>query len=351
MKVAIGVGGAGSGQRRDWERQVEYVREAERLGVDQVWTAEAWGMDAVAPLAYIAAKTDTIKLGTGIMQISARAPVMTAMTAMTMAAMTDDRFILGLGVSGPQVVEGLHGTSFDRPLSRLREYVDIVKLATSGERVEYDGTHYQLPRPAGKGKALRLAQPPTNVLIYLATLGPNSLRYTGAVADGWVGTSFVPEGADATIGHIRDGALAHGRNMNEIDLAAGGAVEFGDDVESLIATRRPGIAFSLGAMGSATENFYNDAYRRAGFEDAGTKVQALWLSGDRAAAAEAVPDELVLRTNLIGTAAMVADRIRAYRDAGITTLRVQPEGGDLDAKLETLAKVIDLVSELNDEPT
>ena len=171
------------------------------------------------------------------------------------------------------------------------------------------------------------------------------------MADGWVGTSFVPEAADATIGHIRDGAAAHGRDIGELDLAAGGAVEFGDDVEALIASRRSGIAFSLGAMGSATANFYNDAYRRAGFDEACTKVQALWLSGDRTGAAAAVPDELVLQTNLIGTAAMVADRIRAYHDAGITTLRVQPEGNDLDARLEVLGEVVDLVAELNNGST
>ena len=328
---------------------MDFVREAERLGVDQVWSAEAWGMDGVAPLAYIAGVTERVKLGTGILQISARAPVMTAMTAMSMAAMTDDRFILGLGVSGPQVVEGLHGVPFDQPLGRLREYVEIVKMAISGEKVDFEGTHYALPRPEGRGKALRLAQPATEIPIYLATLGPKSLEYTGAVADGWVGTSFVPEGADATIGHIRAGAEKAGRDLGEIDLAAGGAVEFGDDVEAMMAARRPGIAFSLGAMGSATENFYNDAYRRAGFVDECIEVQQLWLAGKRDEAAAAVPDEMVLHTNMIGTREMVKDRVRAYRDAGITTLRVQPEGRGLDGRLDTLAQAIEVVAEVTAE--
>lgn len=350
MQIAIAYGGPASGKKRDWEQQVEFLREAEQMGVDIIWSAEAWGMDGVSTLAYLAAVTDRVRLGTGILQISARAPVMTAMTAMSMAAISDDRFILGLGVSGPQVVEGLHGVRFDKPLGRLRETVDIVRQAFAGEKIAYDGEHHQLPVPDGPGKSLRLAQPATDQIpIWLATLGPRSLEYTGEAADGWVGTCFVPSGADATLGHVVAGAEAAGRNPADIEYQANGAVEFGDDLEALVAPRRPGVAFTLGAMGSATQNFYNDAYCRAGFEEECKRVQALWIDGKRDEAIAAVPDELVLQTNFLGTPDQVKERLRAYRDAGVTALRVQPEGPDAQTRVDNLGQVIDLVREISNE--
>ena len=225
MKVSIGVGGAASGSKRDFERVVDFVVEAEKLGVDVAWSAEAWGQDGVAPLAYLAAKTDRIKLGTGILQISARTPSMTAMTALTMAAISNDRFILGLGASGPQVVEGLQGVPFKAPLSRMRETVDIIKLAFAGEKLSYQGRFHQLPLPDGEGKALRLAQPGNpNIPIYLATLGPNSLVYTGEVADGWLGTSFTPGHASAHLGYLKEGLDKSGRGLADLDIQAGGCL-------------------------------------------------------------------------------------------------------------------------------
>ena len=181
MKVSIGIGGAASGRKRDFDEQVDYVVEAEKLGVDAVWSAEAWGQDAISPLAYLAARTSRIRLGTGIMQISARVPAMIAMTALTMASISNDRFILGLGASGPQVVEGLQGRPFKAPLTRMKETVEIIKLAFAGEKIEYHGRYHELPLPGGQGKALRLSQPGNaNIPIYLATLGPHALEYTGA---------------------------------------------------------------------------------------------------------------------------------------------------------------------------
>jgi F420-dependent oxidoreductase-like protein len=316
-----------------------------------VWSAEAWGQDCLTTLAYLAAVTERIRLATGIMQISARAPSMAAMSAMTLSTISDGRFVLGLGVSGPQVVEGLIGQPFERPLQRMREYVDIVRLAFAGEKLVYNGGQYVLPRPGGEGKALRLAQPPDDgIPIYLATLGPKALIYTGETADGWVGTSFVPESGDALLDPIRRGAAAAGRSMADIDIQAGGAVRFGDDLSELLAHHRPGVAFSLGAMGSPRTNFYNDAYRRAGFEDACVEVQRLWVEGQRDDAIAAVPDALVLQTNLLGDDAAVKDRIRAYRRAGVTTLRIAPTGRTLDQRLTTLGRVMDLVSEVNREP-
>jgi len=344
MKVSIGVGGAASGSRRDFADQVSYVVEAEKLGVDTVWTAEAWGQDAISPLAFLAAKTERIRLGTGIMQISARTPSMTAMTALTMAAISNDRFILGLGASGPQVVEGLQGQPFKAPLTRMRETVDIIKLAFAGEKLAYEGKYHRLPLPGGEGKALRLAQPGNaGIPIYLATLGPRALEYTGAAADGWLGPSFTPEHAEAHLQHIRAGAQAAGRTLADIDIQVGGTVAFGDDLNALIAPLKMGMAFTLGAMGSAKTNFYNDAYKRGGWSEAAVEVQRLWVGGNREAAAARVPDEMIVAANLLGDESMVKARVRAYRDAGVGTLRVQPVGDGLAGRLETLGRVMDMV--------
>jgi F420-dependent oxidoreductase-like protein len=343
MRVAIGIGGPAAGGTGAWQETVAFAVEAERLGVDSAWSAEAWGRDAVSPLAYLAARTTRLRLGAGIMQISARVPAMTAMTALTLAELTGGRFLLGLGASGPQVVEGLHGVPFAGAVGRLRETIEIVRLALRGERIEHHGRHFELPLPGGEGKPLRLAAPPASVPIYLASLSPKSLELAGELADGWLGTSFVPEQADAALRHLRAGAARAGRPLAGLDLQAGGRVAFGDDVERLMAAHKPMLAFTLGAMGSARHNFYNDAFRRAGYEDAARAVQALWLAGRRDEAASRVPDEMVLRTNLLGTEAMVRARVRAYRDAGITTLRVAPDGRTPGARIETLERLLDLV--------
>jgi F420-dependent oxidoreductase-like protein len=328
----------------DWGAAADYVVEAERLGVDIVWSHESWGLDAATPLAFMAARTSRIRLGSGIMQAGTRTPALIAMTAMSLASMSGGRFVLGLGVSGPQVIEGWHGIRFDRPLTRLRETVEIVRRAVRGERVAFEGQVYQLPRPGGEGKALRTsARPQPGIPVYLATLSPRSLEMTGEIADGWLGTSFMPEHARVFFDHIEAGAKRAGRPLAALDLQAGGHVAFGDDVERLIAARKPGLAFTLGAMGSRQHNFYNDAFKRAGYADTATEVQRLWLDGKRDEAAARVPDELALRTNLLGTAAMVRERVAAYRLAGLTTLRVEPGGGTLDARLATLGRLVDLV--------
>jgi F420-dependent oxidoreductase-like protein len=343
MRTSISIGGAATG-REDFQKVVDFAVEAEKLGVDVAWSAEAWGQDAVSPLAFLAARTEKLLLGTGIMQISARVPVMTAMTAMTMASITGGRFLLGLGASGPQVVEGLHGRPFAEPLQRLRETVEIVRIACRGERIEYHGRHHDLPLPGGEGKAIRLAQPPNpKIPIYLATLGPRSLEVTGEIADGWLGTSFTPEHAEAHLGYLRAGAARAGRSLEEIELCAGGTVGFSDDVEKLVASRKPYLAFTLGAMGSRKTNFYNDAYRRGGFADAAIEVQRLWLEGKRDEAAARVPDEMVLQSSLIGTDSMVRGRVRKYRDAGINNLRLDPMGETVTERLDTLARALEIV--------
>lgn len=341
MRVAIGLR---LETDDDWGRAADYVGEAERLGVDFVWSHESWGLDAATPLAFMAARTSRIRLGSGIMQAGTRTPALLAMTAMSLASMSGGRFVLGLGVSGPQVIEGWHGIRFDRPLTRLRESVEIVRRAVRGERLAFKGEVYELPLPGGEGKALRTsARPQPGIPVYLATLSPRSLELTGEIADGWLGTSFMPEHARVFFDHLEAGARRAGRSLASLDLQAGGAVAFGDDVERLIAARKPGLAFTLGAMGSRRHNFYNDAFRRAGYADAAAEVQRLWLDGKRDEAATRVPDELALKVNLLGTESMVRDRLRAYRDAGITTLRVDPAAATLEARLATLGRLMEMV--------
>jgi len=343
MRVAISLRLASE----DWEQASAYVVEAERLGVDCVWSAEAWGHDAVTPLAFVAARTSRIRLGTGIMQAGTRTPALVAMTAMSLAAMSRGRFLLGLGVSGPQVIEGWHGIRFERPVQRIREIVEIVRRATRGERLEFKGSVYELPLPGGEGKALRsAAKPQPNIPVYLATLSPKSLEMTGEIADGWLGTSFMPDHARVFFDHLETGARRAGRSLQSLDLQAGGFVAFSDHVERLIPPRKPGLAFTLGAMGSRQHNFYNVAFKRAGYTDVALEVQRLWLDGHREEAAARVPDELVLKTNLLGTEAMVRRRLELYRDAGVTTLRVEPAGETLDERLATLGRLLTLVRAL-----
>jgi len=344
MRVSVSVGSAYY-DGENWDDVVAYVRAADRLGVDTVWSAEAWGMESVASLGYLAAVTDQIKLGTGIMQISSRTPAMTALTAMSLAQISGDRFLLGLGVSGPQVVEGLHGAPFAKPLGRLREYIEIVRLGLSGQRMVYDGEHYVLPRPGGEGKALKSSIPPKPDLpIYLATLGPRSLELTGEVADGWLGTSFIPEHADVLLDPIRAGAARAGRSIDDVDIQINAQVAISDDVDRLIERARPGMAFTLGGMGSATTNFYNAAYSRAGYGDIAAEVQRLWVAGDKAAAAAAVPDELVLSAYLIGDESMVRGRLRACAAAGVDCLRLAPQGRTSADQIEHLEMAVDLIS-------
>ena len=344
MKTAIGIGSAYY-NGDDWDQLVEYTKAADKMGVTQAWSAEAWGMDAIVPLAYLAGQTENIQLGTGILQISSRVPSMIAMTAQSLDTVSNGRFILGLGVSGPQVVEGLHGAAFAKPLSRLREVVEILHIGLRGEKLAYDGEHYQLPRQGGEGKAIRLSQPPRPDLpIYLATLGPKSLQMTGELADGWLGTCFLPEPADVFLDDLKAGAAKAGRTLADIDIEAGGYFEISEDVERLIAERKPAMAFTLGAMGSAKTNFYNDAFCRAGYEGPAKEVQGLWVSGKRDDAIKAVPDEMVLMANLIGTEDMVKERLKAFADSGVNTLRLSTGGTTWSERTAALEEAMDLIN-------
>ena len=349
MKVAIGAGG-GTYAIQDFEELTTYAQEAEKLGVESIWSAEAWIHDAITPLAYLAGKTERMRLGTGIMQIGTRTPALAAMTAMTMTALTGGRFILGLGTSGPQVVEGWHGISFARPVARTREYIEVIRRAVSGEPLEYEGEFYHLPLPGGDGKALRPAGAATpDVPIWVASIGPKNLELTGELADGWLGTVFVPEQAETFLSHIRAGAQRAGRTLDDIELQAGAGVWFTDDVDEALQALRVRVAFSLGGMGSRTQNFYNAAYARQGYADVAKEVQRLYLDGQRNEARELVPLELVEKVNLVGSEEMVKERLRIYRDAGIDQLYLQPHGDTSQERLETLGRAMDAVNAVNAE--
>ena len=329
---------------------VETIVEAERLGADSVWVPEFWGYDALTPLAYLAAGTERVRLATGIAQLGARTPAMLAMSAMSLQALSGGRFVLGLGTSGPQVMEGWHGVAFRKPLQRTRETIAIVRAVARGDRLAHDGDVYRLPLPGGEGKPIRSAAPPVEIPIYVAALGPANLALTGELADGWIGNSFLPESASVFLDPIRAGAAAAGRSFDDLDITVSVAVEFTDDVDAAARRHADGYAFTFGAMGSRRHNFYNDAFARQGFGDAVAEVQRLWQEGDRAGAAARVPSEIGLKTNLLGTPALVTERLRLYRDAGVTTLRAGLSG-DRTAQLDALGLLLDLVTEVNAEPS
>ena len=332
--------------RGDGADDLALVLEAERLGFSVVWAAEAYGSDAVTVLAYLAAKTSTIELGSAVLQIPARTPTMTAMTAATLDTLSGGRFRLGLGVSGPQVSEGWHGVRFAKPLARTREYVDIVKLALSRERVRYAGDTYQLPLPDGPGKAPHLMLHPVreHLPIYLAAIGPRNLELAGEIADCWQPVFFAPEHADEHLAHVRAGRAKAGKDLAGFDISATVPIVVGDDPQRCADPVRPYAALYVGGMGSREQNFYNALAVRMGYADAATEVQDRYLARDYDGAAAAVPFEFVDATALLGPLERIAERLQAYADAGVTTVSVAPYGDTLEervAVLHTAAAALD----------
>ncbi|MGW9030083.1 LLM class flavin-dependent oxidoreductase [Streptomyces sp. NPDC055722] len=350
MRTATTIEASG-GER--WSEQTDFVVEAEKLGLDVCWVAEAWGSDGPSALGYYAARTDRMLLGSGIMQVGTRTPTVVAQTAITLSNLSGGRFLLGLGASGPQVIEGLHGVPFTRPLRRMRETVEIVRRVLDGGKLSYSGAEFRIPLPGGEAVPMRLSMRAEHrIPVYLAALSPAMLELTGEVADGWLGTSFVPEGAaGAYFAHLDNGLARSGRRRAELDICQGAEVAFAPDEEALgamTATRKKELAFSLGGMGSASTNFYNNAYSRQGWAEIAAEVRERWQSGDRDGAAGLVTDEMVLGTTLIGTEAMVRQRLRVWREAGVDTVRLYPAGESLQARLDTLARAIELVRETDD---
>jgi len=330
---------------------VQFAVEAEKLGLDMCWVAEAWGSDAPSALGYLAARTDRMLLGSGVLQVGTRSPVLVAQTAITLSNLSKGRFLLGLGASGPQVIEGLHGISFSRPLARISETVDIVRQVFAGGKISHAGNEFHIPRPGGEAVPMRLStRPEHSIPVYLAALSPAMLRLTRQIADGWLGTSFVPEGAaDAYFCHLDDGLAAAGRSRADIDICQGAEVAFAadeDQLRAMVTGRKKELAFSLGGMGSSSTNYYNQAYSRQGWADVAAEVREHWQRGDRDGAAALVTDEMVLATTLIGTEEMVRARLAVWREAGVNTVRLYPAGDTLDAKLRTLGRAIELVREI-----
>jgi len=346
MQIAIG---ALIGNGRSWEDSVDYVIEAEKLGVASIWTGEAWGFDAMTPLAYIASKTSKIKLGTSIIQIGSRTPANLLMSSLALQSMSDGRFTLGLGASGPQIMEGFHGINFKNPVRRTRELIEILRMGFSGERLQYEGQEYTLPRKGGEGKPIKSSAslPSLNVPIYIAALGPANLELTGELADGWIGGSFMPETAEVFLEKIRTGAKRTGRSIDDIDLQIPVSVEFSDDIEEISKRHAMGYGFEFGAMGSKNSNFYKNAYSRQGFAEILEEVQNLWIEGNRDSARDLVPVELALKSNLIGTDDMIRERLKLYKKVGINTLKVNLAGNSKNEKLETLSRLMNLVNELD----
>jgi F420-dependent oxidoreductase-like protein len=325
---------------------MDLVLEAERLGYDSVWAAEAWGSDAVTVLSWIAARTERIKAGSAILQMPARTPAMTAMTAVTLNELSGGRFLLGLGLSGPQVVEGWHGVAYGKPLGKTREYVSIVRGAIARrEPLEHDGDHYQIPYrgddATGLGKPLRMITHPKHpVPIYLASIGPKNVQLTAEIADGWLPVFYSPERAGAVFGpQIAAGFAAAGEptKADRFDIAPSVAALISDDVDAARNSVRPGLALYIGGMGSKGQNFYNDLACRYGYEEAAAEVQDHYLAGKPFAAANAIPNALIDEVSLVGTTEMVRDRLAAWRESGVTTLNVST------TDITTLRKLAELV--------
>ncbi|HEX5616111.1 MAG TPA: LLM class F420-dependent oxidoreductase [Acidimicrobiia bacterium] len=335
---------------QDWaaglDQAIATAQHAESLGYHSAWTAEAYGTDAVTPLTWLMAHTTRLNLAPAIMQMPARTPAMTAMTAATLDGMSGGRFMLGLGLSGPQVVEGWHGQPYGKPLVKTREYVDIVRTILRREApLEHHGEHYDIPysgpNATGLGKPLKIIVHPrrADIPIYLAAIGPKNVALAAEIADGWLPIFFSPYRFRETYGDSVDAGFAkagNGKSLEHFDVAPTVMVIVGDDPESLADFVRPMIALYVGGMGARGKNFYNDLACRYGFEAAAKEIQDLYLDGKKREAAAAVPMELIDEVALIGPKERIADRFDAWRDCGVTTMII---GAQQREALETMAEL------------
>ncbi len=336
MRLGINLGYWGAGMDAD---NLEVAREADRLGYSVCWAAEAYGSDAATVLSWVAAQTERIDVGSAIFQIPARTPAMTAMTAATLDSLSGGRFRLGLGVSGPQVSEGWYGVKFDKPLARTREYVEIVRKAMSRERLTHEGEHWTLPLPGGPGKPIKLTVHPVreHIPLYIAAIGPKNLEQTGEIADGALLILPAAEHLEETaFSSIRTGRERVGKTMDGFDVCPTLPIVVGDDVDALADLFRPYTALYVGGMGSRKQNFYNRLAQRMGYEKEAAEIQDKYLAGDKDGAAAAVPRQLIDSTCLLGSVERIAERMRAYADAGVNTLTLSPAGFTLDERLTAL---------------
>jgi F420-dependent oxidoreductase-like protein len=342
--VKLGLSAGYWGKANTPATQLAATLEAERLGFDSVWTAEAYGSDAATVLGWLAAQTSTIRLGAGILQMPARSPAMTAMTAATLDRLSGGRMLLGIGSSGPQVAEGWHGQRFGRQLQRTREYVEVVRMALERRRVEFHGETLELPLPDGPGKALKLTIAPVQdrIPVLLAAIGPRNTELAGEIADGWLPIFLAPEHLPELRRTLQAGADRAGRSLDGFEVVATVQLLVDDDVERARDAMRPSIALYVGGMGSRERNFYNDLVSRYGFEDAAREIQDHYLDGRHRDAMAAIPDALIDAVTLCGPADVVRDRLVAYADAGVGTVSVQVMATEPEAIAAQLRAVAEL---------
>jgi F420-dependent oxidoreductase-like protein len=346
MKLGVHIGYWGLGLTS--ADQLAVVQEAERLGYDSVWTAEAYGSDAATILAWLAGQTSKIRLGAGILQMPARSAGMTAMTAATIDQLSGGRFILGLGSSGPQVSEGWHGVRFAKQLARTRDYVAVVRMALDRERVVYHGETLELPLPDGPGKALKLTIDTVQerIPIFIAAIGPKNTQLAAEISDGIIPTLFSPEHVAVIRDEVETGVAraGGGKALADVEIAPQVQVYVSDDREKARDLMRPFLALYVGGMGSRDKNFYNQLVQRYGYEAAAKQVQDLYLDGKKQEAAAAIPDALIDAISLCGPKEHVRDRLAAYREAGVGTLGVTPVAFTKDERLEQLRLVAELAA-------
>src|SRR6185312_5087508 len=346
MRIGIALNYSGG-----FHEAVDRVVELEKSGIEVAVVAEAYSFDAISQLGYLAAKTNTVELASGVLPLYIRTPSLLAMTAAGLDFVSDGRFRLGIGTSGPQVIEGFHGVPFDAPIGRTREIVEICRKVWRRERVQYDGKHYQLPLPAdrgtGLGKALQLINHPVRerIPITIAALGPKNVELTAEIAEGWQPVFYYPEKADLVWGDaLRAGFAKRDPELGPLDVMVSAALAIGDDVEDRLAWAKPQLALYIGGMGARGKNFYHNLATRYGFGEVADRIQDLYLAGKKTEAIAAVPDELVRNTSLVGPRGFVEERLAVYAEAGVTTLLVQPLASNAAEQARYVEELVTLAS-------
>ncbi len=332
----------------DPQKAAARVKAMEDAGVDQVWVAEAYSFDAVSTLGFLAAHTERVELVSGILPVYSRTPTLIAMTAATLDSLSGGRFVLGLGASGPQVIEGWHGVPYNRPLGRTREVIEICRKVWKRERLEHQGRNYQMPLPAdqgtGLGKPLKLINTPLrpDIPVIIASIGEKNVELTAEVANGWLPVFFHPEKAHAAWGASLEAGMAkRDPELGPLETIAGGIAAITkteEEAKGILDFGRPQAALYIGGMGAKSKNFYNTLFRRYGYEEEAEKIQDLYLDGKKDEAAALVPDEFLASINLVGTEGFIKDRIAAYKEAGVTSLTINPLGED---RLGTVRQIKD----------
>lgn len=341
MRIGLSINYAGG-----FKEVAAEVADLERAGLDIVFVPEAYSFDAVSALGYLAASTERVQLASGILQLYTRTPTLTAMTAAGLDFVSDGRFILGIGASGPQVIEGFHGVPYDAPIGRTRELVEICRKVWRREKLNHQGKYYQIPLPAergtGLGKELKLINRPVRerIPVLLAALGPKNVELAAEVAEGWQPIFFLPEKAKEVWGDaVAAGTAKRDPELGKLDIFAGPALAIGENVTPLLEFVKPHLALYIGGMGAKGKNFYHTLATKYGYGDAADRIQELYLAGDKQAATQAVPDDLVRDVSLIGPESYVKERIAAFAEAGVTTLNVVPLAEDAAARVKLIEQL------------